>query len=49
LDWYDAPYFDDEDTCQNRPIALLIPGLVGDSQTEYIKSLIPVAHNLGYR
>ncbi|KAG9508982.1 Phospholipase ABHD3 [Fragariocoptes setiger] len=32
-----------------RPIAILFPGLVGDSQTEYIRSLVPVAHMLGYK
>ncbi|XP_015790687.1 protein ABHD1 [Tetranychus urticae] len=50
LDWYDGPprpkdKFNDE----NRPIALFMPGLTGDSQTEYIKSLIPNAHAFGYR
>ena len=32
-----------------KPIALFLPGLTGDSQTEYIKSLVPVAHSQGYR
>lgn len=30
------------------PIAVFIPGLTGDSQTEYIKSLIPHAQACGY-
>lgn len=32
-----------------KAIALFLPGLTGDSQTEYIKSLVPTAHHLGYR
>lgn len=50
VDWYDAPRSSlekqDED---QRPIAIFMPGLTGDSQTEYIKSLIPSAHSIGYR
>jgi abhydrolase domain-containing protein 1/3 len=52
LDWYDEirmeidPFSDNE---QARPIAMFFPGLTGDSQTEYIKSIIPAAHSLGYR
>lgn len=34
---------------ESKPIALFMPGLTGDSQTEYIKSLVPIAHGLGYR
>ena len=34
---------------ESKPIALFFPGLTGDSQTEYIKSMVPVAHQLGYR
>ena len=50
LDWYDGPPRPkDQYTDENRPIALFMPGLTGDSQTEYIKSLIPNAHALGYR
>jgi abhydrolase domain-containing protein 1/3 len=36
-------------TDESKPIALFLPGLTGDSQTEYIKSLVPTAHQLGYR
>lgn len=52
LDWYDPlriekdEFTEDED---RRPIALFFPGLTGDSQTEYIKSIIPNAHSVGYR
>lgn len=34
---------------ESKPIAVFIPGLTGDSQTEYIKSLIPYAQSCGYR
>ncbi|XP_046913811.2 protein ABHD1 [Dermatophagoides farinae] len=33
----------------NKPIALFLPGLAGSSQAEYIKSLVPIAHRIGYR
>lgn len=52
LDWYEEPRMEkDRFTMQeeSRPIAFFIPGLTGDSQTEYIKSLVPSAHALGYR
>jgi len=58
LDWYEplpqrtelaasssSCHLDDE----SKPIALFLPGLTGDSQTEYVKSLVPAAHQLGYR
>jgi len=34
---------------ESKPIALFLPGLTGDSQTEYVKSLVPAAYQLGYR
>ncbi|RWS26817.1 phospholipase ABHD3-like protein, partial [Leptotrombidium deliense] len=50
LDWYDAPRLSpDRFSDSHRPIALFMPGLTGDSNTEYIKSLIPNAHAVGYR
>lgn len=60
MDWYD-PICDqhvcnDLDTCKssvhldhNKPIALFMPGLTGSSQAEYIKSIVPVVHEIGYR
>ncbi|XP_074602783.1 phospholipase ABHD3-like [Brevipalpus obovatus] len=49
LDWYEGPPHKDGSNENHRPIALFLPGLTGDSQTEYIKSLVPNAHALGYR
>ena len=31
------------------PIALFLPGVTGCSQSEYIKTFVPIAHRLGYR
>lgn len=45
LDWYN----DDNLKTSNKPIVILMPGLVGDSQTEYIVSLVPVVHSIGVR
>lgn len=39
LDW-----LDDGDTSSETPIVLFLPGLTGDSQSEYIKSFVNVAH-----
>lgn len=33
----------------SAPIALFLPGVTGCSQSEYIKSFVPIAHRLGYR
>ena len=48
LDWF-TPVAVKRAKEDSTPIALFIPGLVGDSQTEYMKSVLPIAHNLGYR
>lgn len=47
LDWLDNSLHHGETI--NKPIALFLPGLTGHSQTEYVKSLVPVAHRLGCR
>ena len=51
LDWYTDPPSRTSSPASpsDQPIALFIPGLTGDSQTEYIKSLIPHAQSCGYR
>ena len=58
LDWYSPAAQQSPETKattsgyrfdESKPIALFLPGLTGDSQTEYIKSLVPIAHGLGYR
>lgn len=38
-----------ERSVHNKPIVLFLPGLAGSSQAEYIKSLVPIAHRIGYR
>lgn len=43
LDWLEGY----QGNTANQPIALFLPGLTGHSQTEYVKSLVPVAHKLG--
>ena len=60
LDWYD-PEGDDlecnsKKKCRstvhssyNQPIAIFLPGLTGCSQAEYIKTMVPIAHRIGYR
>lgn len=48
LDWYDDPWASEE-TSTTKPVALFVPGLTGDSQTEYIKSLIPHVQQCGFR
>lgn len=32
-----------------RPIALFLPGLVGDSQTEYIRTAVTMTNSIGYK
>src|SRR5699024_11280894 len=32
-----------------QPIAVFFPGLTGCSQADYLKTLVPLAHRLGYR
>lgn len=38
-----------EQSFHSKPIVLFLPGLAGSSQAEYIKSLVPIAHRIGYR
>ena len=52
LDWYTDSSSSRSSAAASpadQPIAVFIPGLTGDSQTEYIKSLIPHAQSCGYR
>ncbi|OTF78899.1 hypothetical protein BLA29_013972, partial [Euroglyphus maynei] len=60
LDWYDpnckqssscsqCGYLVEEVGDRHKPIALFMPGLTGCSQTEYIKTLVPIAFQIGYR
>lgn len=59
LDWYDPN--GDGKRCQinhctsqvhadsEKPIALFMPGVTGCSQAEYLKTFVPIAHQIGYR
>ena len=61
LDWYapdkndqtnsesDSPSTSHSANYNDKPIAIFFPGLTGDSQAEYVKSLVPIADELGYR
>lgn len=45
LDWYQ----DKELKSTDKPIVVFMPGLTGDSTTEYIVSLVPVIRSIGVR
>ena len=48
LDWFEgAPSSEQND--QPSPIALMFPGLIGDSQSEYLRYIVPAVQRLGYR
>lgn len=32
-----------------KPIAIFLPGLIGDSQTEYIRTAVILSHSIGYK
>jgi len=46
LDWYESS---NQDKAENSPIVILMPGLTGDSNTEYITSLVPIAESCGLK
>lgn len=48
LDWFEASPSTEIDD-KPSPIALMFPGLIGDSQSEYLRYIIPAVHKLGYR
>lgn len=48
LDWFEgSPSTEIDD--KPSPIALIFPGLIGDSQSEYLRYIVPAIHKLGYR
>lgn len=50
LDWYEgSPSSEIEDSKPGAPIAIMFPGLLGDSQSEYLRYIVPAVHKLGYR
>jgi abhydrolase domain-containing protein 1/3 len=44
LDWFEG-----SPTSADTPIAVLFPGLVGDSQSEYLRYIVPSLKQIGYR
>lgn len=48
LDWFEGSPSVETDGV-NSPIALMFPGLIGDSQSDYLKHIVPAVHKLGYR
>lgn len=48
LDWFEASP-SKEANGSPKPIALVFPGLIGDSQSEYLRYIVPAMHKMGYR
>lgn len=48
LDWFEGSPSTEIDQ-KGSPIALIFPGLIGDSQSEYLRYLVPAIKRLGYR
>lgn len=48
LDWYEGSP-SEEDSLNPTPVAIIFPGLVGDSQSEYLRYIVPAIHKMGYR
>lgn len=44
LDWFEGSPSSGE-----TPIALMFPGLIGDSQSEYLRYIVPAVQKIGYR
>ncbi|KAI2804331.1 hypothetical protein RDWZM_007771 [Blomia tropicalis] len=49
LDWYVYNQTNPNDDDKTKPIILFIPGIAGNSQAEYLRTLIPIASKIGYR
>lgn len=49
LDWYDNAPSKETDDQEAKPIALMFPGLIGDSQSDYLRYIVPRLSKLGYR
>lgn len=54
IDWFEGDpnvkELQQTTTSENtKPIALMFPGLIGDSQSEYLRGIIPIVYKLGYR
>lgn len=48
LDWFEGAPESEVDN-QPSPIALMFPGLIGDSQSDYLRYIVPAVQKLGYR
>lgn len=48
LDWFEGSPSTEIDG-KASPIAIMFPGLLGDSQSEYFRYIVPAVHKLGYR
>lgn len=46
IDWFQG---DSENKDDASPVAIMFPGLIGDSQSEYLRHIVPTIHKLGYR
>ncbi|KAH9403690.1 Phospholipase abhd3 [Tyrophagus putrescentiae] len=59
LDWYVASttvqdqngeiVMEETVVASSQPVMLFLPGITGHSQAEYFRSLVPIAHSIGYR
>lgn len=48
LDWFEGAA-STEKSDKSSPVAIMFPGLIGDSQSEYLRHIVPTIHKLGYR
>lgn len=49
LDWYEGVDTDSINEERPSPVALIFPGLVGDSQSDYLRYIVPAIQKIGYR
>lgn len=52
IDWFEGAPSAESDYIapeQPKPIAIMFPGLIGDSQSDYLKYIVPAVSKLGYR
>ena len=49
LDWFEGAPSSEQTSGHPSPVAIMFPGLVGDSQSEYLRYIVPALQKLGYR
>lgn len=49
IDWYQDKELKESTDSIHKPIVVFMPGLTGDSQTEYIISLVPIIQSIGVK